>query len=55
MANLTVKSETKEQAGDMNVAGDFHEAFDAKARELLAEAKRRAEANGRKTIQPSDL
>jgi histone H3/H4 len=55
MADLIVKSGVKEQLDEMNVATDFYEALDGEVAELLDEAARRAEANDRKTVQPSDL
>ncbi|MFP4217534.1 MAG: DUF1931 family protein [Salinarchaeum sp.] len=55
MADLIVKATVKEALDDKNVASDFYEALDAEVSDLLAEAADRAEANGRKTVQPRDL
>ncbi len=49
------KSKTKEAVSQCNVSGDFYEALDKKVRELIAEAEKRALANGRKTVRPQDL
>jgi histone H3/H4 len=37
------------------VSSDFYDALDDEVAELLADAADRAEANGRKTVQPRDL
>jgi len=55
MADLIVKAAVKEALEDKNVASDFYDALDEKVETLLADAARRAEANGRKTVQPRDL
>ncbi|TKX37100.1 DUF1931 domain-containing protein [Halorubrum sp. CGM5_25_10-8B] len=55
MADLIVKSAVKEALDDHNVAADFYEALDDEVTELIDEAAQRAEANDRKTVQPSDL
>jgi histone H3/H4 len=39
----------------MNVAADFYDAFDEEIAELLEDAARPAEDNGRRTVQPRDL
>ena len=52
---VIVRSKIKEFAKDMNVASDFAEALNEKAVALINDAVKRAEANGRKTIQPRDL
>ena len=38
-----------------NVSEDFAAALDGKARELVAKAVERAQANGRRTVMPKDL
>lgn len=48
------KSRTKASAS-INVAGDFYGALDAKVRELIGSAEKRATDNGRKTLRPYDL
>jgi len=55
MADLIVKAAVKEALADKNVASDFYDALDAKVGDLLDDAARRAEENGRKTVQPRDL
>jgi histone H3/H4 len=52
---IVVKSKIKELAGDCNVAGDFAEALNAVAVELVQKAAERAAANGRKTVQAKDV
>lgn len=52
---LIVKSQIKELVKDMNVASDFADELDNKARELVAQAVARAQANGRKTVMAKDL
>lgn len=53
--SVVVKAKVKELAGNYNVAGDFAEALDAKVKELIAEALKRAEANNRRTVMAKDL
>jgi len=55
MADLIVKSAVKEALDDQNVSADFYDALDGEVSELLEDAAARAEANGRKTVQPRDL
>ena len=55
MADLIVKSTVKEALEGHNVASDFYDALDEEVAELLEDALRRTEANGRKTVQPRDL
>jgi len=55
MADLIVKAAVKEALDDKNVASDFYDALDGEVSDLLAAAAARAEANGRKTVQPRDL
>jgi histone H3/H4 len=56
MADLIIsKSKTKDSVKDCNVSGEFYDALDAKVRELIAGAEKRALANGRKTVRPQDL
>lgn len=55
MADLIVKAAVKEALDEKNVSSDFYEALDEEVAELLADAGSRAEANGRKTVQPRDL
>lgn len=52
---IVVKSKIKELAGDCNVAGDFAEALNEVAVELVQKAAARAQANNRKTVQAKDV
>jgi len=52
---LVVKAKIKDYVGDKNVAGDFAEALSARVGGLIKDAAKRAEANGRKTVQARDL
>ena len=55
MPNLIVKSAVKEALDDQNVSSDFYDALDEEVSDLLQDAAARADANGRKTVQPRDL
>ena len=55
MADLIVKAAVKEALSGHNVSADFYEALDAEVSDLLDDAAARADANGRKTVQPRDL
>jgi histone H3/H4 len=55
MADLIVKNSVKEALDDMNVSRDFYDALDDEVEDLLDDARRRAQANDRKTVQPRDL
>lgn len=56
MADLIIsKARTKEAVKECNVSGEFYDALDAKVRELIVAAEKRAVANGRKTLRPQDL
>jgi histone H3/H4 len=55
MADLIVKAAVKEALADKNVSSDFYDALDEEVEEVLEDAARRAEENGRKTVQPRDL
>ncbi|MFW6384839.1 MAG: DUF1931 domain-containing protein [Halodesulfurarchaeum sp.] len=55
MTDLIVKSNVKDAMEGMNVSADFYDALDDEVDALLADAARRAEENGRKTVQPRDL
>lgn len=52
---LVVKSKIKELVQNMNVGGDVADALNELALQQVALAKKRAEANGRKTLQARDL
>ena len=51
---IVVKSKVKDAAKGCNVAGDAAEALNEVAHMVVAQAAKRAEANGRKTIQAKD-
>ncbi len=57
MANLITKKANKEEAKkyDMRLPDSVLEALDAKVAEIIKNAAKRAEANGRKTIKEYDL
>ena len=52
---IIVKSKIKELVGEMSVGGDLADALDAKARQLLTEAVKRAKDNGRRTVMGKDV
>ncbi|MEW6063160.1 MAG: DUF1931 domain-containing protein [Nanoarchaeota archaeon] len=52
---LVVRSKIKDVAKGMNVSGDFADALSKKVEELIKDAAKRADANGRKTVQSKDL
>ncbi len=54
MEMIVVKSKVKEVSGNCNVSGDFAEALNKVAVDLVKVASKRAEANGRKTVQAKD-
>lgn len=53
--SIIVKSKLKDLATGHNISGDFAEALDKKAKELVHAAVDRAEGNGRKTVMAKDL
>lgn len=52
---VVVKAKIKDVAKDYNVAGDLADALDKKARDLITDAVKRAEDNGRKTVMAKDV
>ena len=52
---LIIKSKIKSAVPDMSVSGNVAERLNEKVKELLAEAAKRAKANGRRTLQAKDL
>ena len=56
-STVIVQSKVKEaiKAGEMNCGGDFVPALNAKVHELIRDAIKRCDANGRKTVRPQDL
>lgn len=55
MAELIVKSKIKEIAKDFNVASDFAGELNKVAMLLVEAAIKRADANGRRTVQAKDV
>ena len=55
MEMIVVKSKVKEVSGNCNVSGDFADALNKVAVEQVKAAAKRAEANGRKTVQAKDV
>lgn len=55
MTDLIVKTGVKETLAEYNVSADLYDALDEEVAELLEDAVRRADANGRKTVLPRDL
>lgn len=53
--SLVVKAKLKEYTGDYNIAGDFADALHSKVENLIRDAVKRAEGNGRKTVMAKDL
>lgn len=53
--SIIVRAKIKEVAEGYNVAGDFADTLDKKAKELVKAACERAQANGRKTVMAKDL
>ena len=49
------KTRTKASAKKCNVSSEFYGALDKKVRDMIGEAEKRAIANKRKTLKPSDL
>lgn len=52
--SLIIRSKIKEVAKGVNVSSDVADALDKMATELIKQASRRADANGRKTLQAKD-
>ena len=52
---IIVKSKIKEVSGDCNVAGDFADALNGLAVSIVKSSAKRADANGRKTVQGRDV
>lgn len=54
--SLVVKNGVRESVPeDFQVGSDFYDALSNEVRELIEDATRRAEENGRSTIKPRDL
>lgn len=52
---LVVKAKIKDACKGFNVSSDVAPALNAKVEELLKEACKRAEGNGRRTVMAKDL
>jgi histone H3/H4 len=52
---LVVKAKIKDVCKDFNVAGDLAEALSAKVEAAVADAVKRADSNGRKTVMAKDV
>ena len=52
---LIIKAKIKEVVGDYQVSSDFVDVLDEKVKQLIDEAKKRAEANGRRTVMGRDI
>ena len=55
MTDTIVNASVKEELSEMNVSSDFYDALDSEVKDLLADAKQRAQDNDRKTVQARDL
>lgn len=55
MVQLTVKKNIRSELDSMSVSRDFYDALDGEVQDILENAKRRAQENDRKTVQPRDL
>ncbi len=53
--SLVVKAKIKDVAKGMNVSGGLADELSKKVEQLIKDACKRAEANGRKTVQAKDL
>lgn len=53
--SVVVKAKIKDIAKEYNVAGDFADALNEKVEQLIKDACRRADGNGRKTVMAKDL
>jgi histone H3/H4 len=53
--SLVVKAKIKDVAKGYNVAGDLADALSQKVEQLIKEACKRADANGRKTVMAKDI
>lgn len=49
------KTKVKEAASDFRVSSDFYDRLNAEVYDLVEQAKKRAEQNGRSTLMPHDL
>jgi histone H3/H4 len=52
---VIVKTKIKEMVGTYSVSADFTEELNKKVKEMIQDAVKRAEANGRKTVMGRDI
>jgi histone H3/H4 len=52
---IIVKSKIKEMVGTINVSADFNDELNKKVKQMIQDAVKRAEANGRKTVMGRDI
>lgn len=52
---VIVKSKIKEIVGKTNVSADFNDELNKKVKQMIQDAVKRAEANGRKTVMGRDI
>jgi histone H3/H4 len=55
MPDLVIKSKIKSAVPDLSVAAEVGPALNKKVLEILSQARDRAKANGRRTLQARDL
>lgn len=53
--DLIIKSKIKSAVPDMSVASEVADALNKKVKDILDQARERAKANGRRTLQARDL
>ncbi len=52
---VIVKTKIKEMVGTYSVSADFSEELNTKVKQMIQDAVKRAEANGRKTVMARDI
>ena len=52
---VIVKTKIKDMVGTYNVSADFNTELNTKVKQMIEDAKKRAEANARKTLMARDL
>ena len=52
---VIVKSKIKDMVGKVNVSADFNDELNKKVKQMIQDAVKRAEANGRKTVMGRDI
>ncbi|MGV8140920.1 MAG: DUF1931 domain-containing protein [Candidatus Woesearchaeota archaeon] len=52
---VIVKTKVREMAGTYSVSADFNEELNNKVKQIIQNALKRAEANGRKTVMARDI